>query len=430
MKKQRKRNPQTYPASFRRISVTNGNASHFGDVLHPDEISRNIKRGPVNKIKALVLIFLYLLTAGVEAGLAQPYHAFHPGKVWLDDNGVPINAHGGGILYYEGTYYWFGEHKTAGRRGNRAWVGVHCYSSKDLYNWKDEGIALSVVKNDSTSEIAAGCILERPKVIYNKKTKTFVMWFHLELKGQGYRSARTGVAVSKKATGPYKYLRSYRPNAGEWPLHIRPEQKVKKQNPDTMKSWTPQWLKAVADGMFLRRDFRKGQMSRDMTLFVDDDGTAYHIHASEGNGTLDISELTPDYLSFTGRYVRVLPGQFNEAPAMFKHDGKYYLITSGTTGWKPNPARLAVADSIFGPWKKLGNPCIGEDRETTFNSQGTFVLPVHGRKNALIFMADRWNPQNAIDGRYVWLPIQWKEGKPVLRWKNSWGLGVFGKDSE
>ena len=34
------------------------------------------------------------------------------------------------------------------------------------------------------SEITKGCILERPKVIYNTKTGKFVMWFHLELKGR------------------------------------------------------------------------------------------------------------------------------------------------------------------------------------------------------------------------------------------------------
>ena len=76
--------------------------------------------------------------------------------------------------------YWFGEHKTEGSAGNLAQVGVHCYSSKDLYNWKDEGIALSVVPDDTTSHIVKGCVLERPKVIYNKKNDQYVMWFHLE----------------------------------------------------------------------------------------------------------------------------------------------------------------------------------------------------------------------------------------------------------
>ena len=99
------------------------------------------------------------------------------------------------MLQQGDTYYWFGEHKTEGEGGNVAQVGVHFYSSKDLYNWKDEGIALSV-SDDESSPIVKGCILERPKVIFNKKTGRYVMWFHLEPKGAGYTGAKSGVAVS------------------------------------------------------------------------------------------------------------------------------------------------------------------------------------------------------------------------------------------
>ena len=79
---------------------------------------------------------------------SQSYQSFHPGALWLDTDSVHINAHGGGIIYHNETYYWFGEHKTKGRGGNTALVGVRCYSSKDLYNWKNEGVALSV-SNDA-----------------------------------------------------------------------------------------------------------------------------------------------------------------------------------------------------------------------------------------------------------------------------------------
>lgn len=149
---------------------------------------------------------------------------FAPGAVWPDDTGTHINAHGGGILLDEGVFYWFGEHKIAGDAGNVAHVGVHGYSSTDLYNWKDAGIALSV-SEDPTSEIADGCILERPKVIYNAKTSRFVMWFHLEFKGQGYNTARVGVAVAERPTGPYTFLHSFRPNAGHWPINVTAEER-------------------------------------------------------------------------------------------------------------------------------------------------------------------------------------------------------------
>lgn len=367
-------------------------------------------------------VIIALLTSYNLKAQETIYKNFHPGELWLDNNGVHINAHGGGILYYNGTYYWFGEHKIEGVAGNKAQVGVHCYSSKDLYNWKDEGIALSVDTLNESSEITKGCILERPKVVFNKKTGKFVMWFHLELKGQGYSSARCGVAIADNVTGPFKYLRSYRPNAYKWPINVTPIDTVPAIGDSTLLKIDGK-DRAIA-GYYLRRDYPVGQMARDMTIF-EDDGKAYLIYASEENYTMHIAELSDDYTTFTGKWCRILPGGHNEAPAMFKINGKYYLITSGCTGWAPNAARSAVASTIWGPWKELGNPCVGDNSDITFNSQSTFVLKVQGKKDAFIFMADRWNPSNAIDGRYVWLPINFSEDKIQIKWMDEWDLSYF-----
>jgi len=174
-----------------------------------------------------------------------------------------------------------------------------------------------------------------------------------------------------------------------------------------------------------------GQESKDMTLFVDDDGVAYHIGTSEGTLTLKISRLNPDFTGFDGHYVRVFVGNKNEAPAIFKRGGKYYLLTSGCTGWKPNAARLAVADRITGPWTHLGNPCHGFNPATqlgpekTFGGQSTFVFPVPGKKDAFIAMFDEWRPDNAIDGRYYWLPIRFQDNRPVIEWNSNWDLSTF-----
>jgi hypothetical protein len=139
---------------------------------------------------------------------------FRPGELWPDTDGVHINAHGGGVLVYNGTYYWFGESRD---RGTKA---VSCYSSKDLYNWKNEGIALAMTAGGPATEISRGNVIERPKVLHNPRTGKFVMWFHTELRGQDYNAARTSVAVSDHITGPYALVRSYRPNAGQWPLNL------------------------------------------------------------------------------------------------------------------------------------------------------------------------------------------------------------------
>jgi beta-xylosidase len=341
---------------------------------------------------------------------------------------VHINAHGGGILFFDGKYYWFGEHKIEGDAGNRAWVGVHCYSSENLTDWKDEGIALEVVKNDTLSEITQGCVIERPKVIYNHQTKKFVMWFHLELKGMGYEAARSGVAVSDKVTGPFTFVKSFRPNAGFWPQNVMGFHK--KPVADTVLSkycGGKGCLPAHPDSLnLLGRDFEGGQMARDQNLFVDNDGKAYHIYSSEENSTLHISQLTDDYLSDSGNYIRVFCDRYMEAPAMFKHNGKYFLMASDCTGWSPNAARLAWAPTIFGTWEELGNPCRGNGSELTFHSQSTFILPVQGKRDAFIYMGDRWKPENAIDGRYIWLPVQFDEnGIPHLEWMDEWNTGFF-----
>nr|WP_199287951.1 glycoside hydrolase family 43 protein [Robertkochia solimangrovi] len=355
------------------------------------------------------------------ANAQEKLDSFKPGEIWPDTDGVHINAHGGGILFKDGIYYWYGEHKGKSSKAN---VGANVYSSKDLYNWKKEGVALAV-SEDPNSEITKGCVIERPKVIYNEKTGKFVMWFHLELKDKGYSAARTGVAVSDTPIGPFKYLHSFRPNAGKWPENFDESWKAPYVANETLEWWTPEWYKAVKEGLFVRRDFNGGQMSRDMTLFVDSDGKAYHIHAAEENLTLHISELTDDYLDFTGKYITLAPAGHNEAPAIFKQDGMYYLITSGCTGWDPNAARSFRSSSIWGPWEELGNPCVGPDAELTFNSQSTFILPVVGQTDKFIFMADRWTPKNHVDGRYIWLPVALKDGRPVIEWTSEWDLNAF-----
>ena len=343
------------------------------------------------------------------------------GKVWRDTDGNVINAHGGGVLYHEGKYYWFGEHRP--ESGFVTEKGINCYSSIDLCKWKPEGIVLAV-SGEEGADIEKGCIMERPKVIYNKKTGKFVMWFHLEKKGNGYGSACAAVAVSDSPTGSYRFIRSGRVNKGVYPLNMDTKEREIEWDFSKYKEWwTPEWYSAIEKGLFLKRDMEGGQMSRDMTLFVDDDGKAYHIYSSEDNLTLQIAELSDDYLGHTGRYIRIFPGGHNEAPAIFKKDGTYWMITSGCTGWEPNKARLLTATSILGEWKQLPNPCVGEKADKTFGGQGTYSFPLQGKEDRFVFMADSWCPESLSDSRYIWLPIQFNEkGIPFIEWIDRWKI--------
>lgn len=354
---------------------------------------------------------------------AQEVSSFTPGKIWPDTKGEHINAHGGGIIKYGDTYYWYGENRPL--NGFTTEVGVGVYSSRDLMNWTDEGVALAV-STQSGSPIEKGCIMERPKVVYNKKTKKFVMLFHLELKGKGYAAAQVGFAVSDSPTGPFKFLRALRPNAKKWPADFKKsdiEQAKSLKESDYKEWWTPQWREAIIKGLLLNRDRPGGQMSRDMTVYIDDNGKAYHIFSAEENLTLNVAELTTDYLDYTGKFVRIAPGGQNEAPTVFKRNGVYWLITSGCTGWAPNEARMFSAPTLFGPWKQHNSPFVGENAKKTFNGQGTYVLKIEGKEDGFVFMADIWNPQSLKNSRHIWLPIDFStDGVPVISWRDSWTL--------
>lgn len=308
---------------------------------------------------------------------------FNPGKVWSDREGNVIQAHGGGILRLHDVYYWFGENKddstyNSGTAVMKMYaIGVSCYSSRDLYTWKNEGLALTTVSAPD-HDLYPGKVLERPKVIYNKRTNRYVMWMHID--SGDYQYARAGVAVSDSPTGPYTYLGSVRPN-----------------------------------------DFK----SRDMTLFVDDDDAAYLIYSTKKNSTTHLVKLSDDYLQPTDKFVELFPNRHMEAHAIFKASGRYYYLASGCTGWDPNLARAAVADSIWGPWTELGNPCRGPQSDITFLAQSTFIFSVDGHQNGFIAMFDRWRKEDLRNSRYVWLPVMLSPNGYTIPWHDKWDISIF-----
>ena len=315
-----------------------------------------------------VSYLVMLIFTQATVGLGQSPAPYLPeGQVLKDIQGEPVNAHGIGILHYQDTYYMFGEIKKGRTRlvPQQNWEdyrvpagGVSCYSSKDLIHWKKQGVALAATTGNPQGDLDTGGVIERPKVIYNEQTGKFVMWMHIDKSDYSY--ARAGVAVSDYPQGPYQYLCSIRPN---------------------------------------------GQMSRDMTVFQDEDGRAYLVYASENNLTMQICLLSADYCSPTTYYKRILVNQNREAPALFKYKHHYYLVTSLCSGWDPNAANYAVADSVMGTWVNRGNPCQGKDAENTFHAQSAFILPLPGKEGVFLFMADQWNKTNLEDSRLLWLPL-------------------------
>lgn len=294
------------------------------------------------------------------------------GQMWLDDQGMPIQAHGGCILEHRGVWYWYGEHKGADNCPGTSRVdviGISCYSSQNLVDWHYEGLALSADRERCDSPLHPKKVCERPKVLYCEATGKFVMWMHLD--DARYVQAQVGVAVADSPAGPFFLIRHMRPN---------------------------------------------GQDSRDMTLFQDTDGAAYLVHSSNWNKTLNVARLTADLQDLDGLYVSVLIDQEREAPALLKEGGQYYMVTSGCTGWNPNSALYAVSSHPLGKWKLIDNPCQGSGSRKTFLGQSAHIFRAGGTPWLLL---DHWRPQDLQRSGYSILPILLQDGVMTIPWQDS-----------
>ncbi len=335
----------------------------------------------------IIIIGLSLCTAATAAEKQQTH--IKPGQVWLDSMGRPINAHGGCVLYYDGIYFWYGEHKIEGlSEKTHADGGIHCYASTDLINWHDQGMMLRLDRPEN-EDLTHECNSDRPKVVYNEKTRHFVMFFKLYLAGMGSNVAYVGVATSESPTGPFIYRHK-----------------------------------------FLGGNSPNG--TGDFAMFKDDNGDLFHLAVRKPDKDFVIGKMRSDFLLPEGQY-RVCEGITNqtEAPALVKRKEQYYMLASGSSGWAPNTARSFSAKSLQGPWIFHGNPCRGINphnglaADMTFGGQSSFIITVEGLQDAYIAFFDINKPEHPYDSLYIWLPIEFKDGKMSIPWKHEWNLDEF-----
>jgi beta-xylosidase len=316
-------------------------------------------------ITLLLAIAIAAVTAEAQSTKPTKRNAIVNGEDLTDTKGNSINAHGGGFLKVGNYFYWVGENRHDD-------VLVSCYRSTDLLNWEFRGDLLTRQSNPELTDAN----IERPKVVYNAKTKQFVMWMHYE-KRSDYSLARAAVAVSADIEKPFSYQRSFRPF---------------------------------------------NNMSRDCTLFLDDDGSAYFFSSARENYDMMMYRLTDDFLDVKEQVATLWPGGHREAPAIVKRKGYYFMITSGCTGWAPNQAKYAVARSIRGPWSELTN--IGD--ATTYRSQSTYILPINGKKEtSYLYVGDRWDGKHYFNSKYIFLPLVFKNDITMeMPWKDSCNVNI------
>lgn len=342
----------------------------------------------------------------------------YPGKVWLDTDGKRIQAHGGSVYYENGIYYWYGENKEFSTGTRKVWTwGIRCYTSKDLYNWKDEGLIIPPDTENKNSSLHPSKPVDRPHILFNKSTQKYVCW--LKLSGRlGYFT----ILTADNILGPYTVVR------------------------DRFKPF------GFETGDF---DFWQNEKNGEAYLYFE------HNHAG-----VIATRLTEDYtdvkLQFNDMFTGIKPPFTREGVTHFMHNGRHYLITSGMTGYVPNPSEVAVSDNPLGPFEVIGNPHKNDNSSASFNSQISCIFQIPRKENFYVAMADRWVPRfvmtkekygqitrvvaaqyykgykpkikdylvtatapflgraNTSIADYVWLPMHFENEMPVIEWYDEW----------
>lgn len=350
------------------------------------------------------------------------YKEIRPGKTWYDTDGERIQAHGGSLLAVGDTFYWYGENKkgiTGYATGEYCGVwhhGVSLYSSKDLYNWKNEGVIM-VDDENPDSPFYPKNIMDRPHIVYCERTGKFVLWAKCAGHG-GFETAFFGVCESTDIRGPYTYVRSVSCE----PYHVG-----------------------------------------DFDLVVED-GRGYAIF-EHPHTKMIVMELNDTFDDVTGdaseHLQRPFPPFTREAPAYFRRGEERFLLTSGTTGYFPNPSEVCRITSFHGEWQDLGDPCVDDRNRDSFCAQFSSVFRHPTVPDLYIALGDRWltdlsvhlpdighcfeqifNPalgglpkgidlcaytdSNTGEADYVWLPIRFRpDGTPYIEWLDRWRVEDF-----
>lgn len=227
---------------------------------------------------------------------------------------------------------------------------VRAYRTSDFVTWVDLGVALTYQYGHAS--------LFRPHVVYSRASKRFVMWFE-DRSCQARACGEYYVATAASPEGPYSGAAAVTlPGSG-----------------------------SVGD----------------FDVFVDDDGTGYHVRTG-----FDIVRLTPGLTApaslVAGGITTPLPA---EAPIVFRRQGSYYLLAGVGCCACIGGSNLYVlrASSLAGPWRLQGD--VGASKppsEWDPHSRNNFVTRSQG--SAVIRVPER----DAANASFVYLGNQWNSG--------------------
>ncbi|MDQ0171145.1 hypothetical protein J2T19_002597 [Paenibacillus tundrae] len=177
-------------------------------------------------------------------------------------------------------------------------------------------------------------------ILYHESTNKFVFWAHYE-NSRDYTLARVSVASATPGED-FTFHKSFRPGGNE---------------------------------------------SRDISIFKDDDGTAYLISTANNNSDTILYQLTSDWLDVDHQVTTIYQNQHRELPKVIKKDGIYYLFSSQAAGWYPSIPMYSSATSLDGEWSELR--VIGNT--STFSAQSGSVMRVTpDTGDNIVMVAYRW----------------------------------------
>ena len=306
--------------------------------------------------------------------------------VWKDDRGEEIMCQGGSLCKFGDTFYFYG---WGDYPGDNRKDTITCYSSRDLASWKFERHIYTRDMTDLTLIVP-----DRLHVIYNATTKKYVMIgkhilpvYDPEIPGQPRVTGGVSFFTSDTPAGAFTYLGHEMLPAGS------------------------------------STDYH-----RDLAAFQDNDGQAYVVSAHDQHaptGNLMITRLTADYLHVE-KMVCEIQYKSHEAPYITKMKGRYWLFISGegAGAWGGSPTSYSTATNIAGPWSDFKAVKLSPGSKTGFDSQNDFLFEVQGSAGPFVLWgADRWSQRTKIGvGKNVWLPLQWKDGQPLLKWYATWNV--------
>ena len=279
-------------------------------------------------------------------------------KLYTINNQTGTSLHTKGGFYDGSLYYSYSVNVSGGR------ASVTESSSKDGYSFGNSRV---VVPTTAHKDMAS-CKIESVKTAYVPSKNTVIVAAHWE-KPNGYADGKLFLATGTPG-GDFE-LRCI-----ERPLGVE---------------------------------------VRDMSIFIDDDGTAYLLAAankpgvdSGANATTYVFKFKDDLTGIEEVTARLFPEMYREMPNIVKIDGWYYLFVSQTSGWAPSAGAYAVSRNMKEGWSDL-RP-IGNT--STFGSQSSWILQIGEGENAHYLMhAYRWGPAQGkgVSGTMI-APISFSNG--------------------